>query len=249
LFDRSRITAATQNLTGGNITFRNQALIFMGPCEQGSCPAGNNAITASAAGTANGGNISMILRPEGGLLYSPLPLRPTNNDVIASAVTGNGGTINIQNLIALDPRRRNPVTGEPDPLHFVQFSGVVTPDSDLIASSAFGVDGTVELNFRQDLESDDLPSEFLGNELEQSCTTGGRVASEQERSRSTFTLTGQGGLAPGLDTPLGGSSIRVDPAPLPSADRSFPSAEGDRPLPSATARSPLSATPCQPLDP
>jgi filamentous hemagglutinin family protein len=180
LFDRSRITAATQSLTGGNITFRNQALIFMGPCEQGSCPAGNNAITASAAGTANGGNIAMIFRPEGGLLYSPLPLRPTNNDVIASAVSGNGGTITIQNLIALDPRRRNPVTGQPDPLHFVQFSGVATPDSDLIASSAFGVDGTVELNFRQDLESDDLPSEFLGNELEQSCTTGG----EPRQSRS-----------------------------------------------------------------
>jgi filamentous hemagglutinin family protein len=250
LFDRSSITAATQSLTGGNITFRNQALIFMGPCEQGSCPTGNNAITASAAGTANGGNIAMIFRPEGGLLYSPLPLRPTNNDVIASAVSGNGGTITIQNLIALDPRRRNPVTGQPDPLHFVQFSGVATPDSDLIASSAFGVDGNVELNFRQDLESDDLPSEFLGNELEQSCTTGGRAAPEQERSRSTFTITGQGGTAPGLDTPLSGSRIRVDPAPLPNSDSdtSAPSGDRDRPLPSATARSLLPATPCQTLD-
>lgn len=236
--NEGEIRATTIDADGGNINFRNQALIFMGCC--------NNTVTASALGTADGGNISMVLRQEGGLLYSPLPLRPTNNDVIASAVTGNGGTINIQNLIALDPRRRNPVTGEPDPLHFVQFSGVATPDSDLIASSAFGVDGTVELNFRQDLESDDLPSEFLGNELEQSCATGGRGVPERSRNRSTFTITGNGGLPPGLDTLLGTDRIYVPLTILPSDPNGTPAVNTDHP-PEQT-RAPLPATPCQPLN-
>jgi filamentous hemagglutinin family protein len=243
LYNRSRISATTQNLTGGNITFRNQALIFMGPCEQGSCPTGNNAITASALGTASGGNIDIILRSEGGILTSPWPLN-NNNDVIASAISGTGGRINIQNLIGLDPRRRNPITGEPDPLNFVQFSGTPSPDSDLIASSAFGINGTVELNFRQDLESDELPSEFLGNDLEQSCTTGGRGTPERERNQSTFNITGNGGLAPDLNAPLGGSGIRVPLAPLPSSNGDTSTRATDHLAPPAPARISRSNTPC-----
>lgn len=208
LANGSSIRATTSFADGGNIIFNSQNLIFMGCC--------NNEITAEARNNANGGNIRFDFAGQGGFIVSPGPLLD-NNDVVASADRGNGGQIVLANF--LDFYNRGPA-------NFVQLVQNRTPESDFTARSITGEDGTVDINVRANLEPDDLPSEVLGNELEQSCTTGGRVASERERSRSTFTIMGNGGIAPGLDTPLGGGGVRVPLTPWPddsAASSSTPS--------------------------
>jgi filamentous hemagglutinin family protein len=75
-------------------------------------------ISVSSAGTGNGGNI---------VLNAGLIIGINNSDIIANANQGNGGNIQLttQALIGITPRR------------------VLTPDSDITASSGFGLDGTI----------------------------------------------------------------------------------------------------------
>ncbi|MEH2024392.1 MAG: S-layer family protein [Nostoc sp.] len=83
----------------------------------------NSLISAKAGGTGNGGNIS---------INSPIIVGLENSDIIANAVQGQGGNINInistQGLFGLKFRDR------------------LTLESDITASSQFGVNGTVDIN-------------------------------------------------------------------------------------------------------
>ena len=202
LANGSSIRATTSFADGGNILFNGQNLIFMGCC--------NNEITAEARNNANGGNIRFDFSGQGGFIISPGPLLE-NNDVVAIADRGDGGQIVLANFLDLYNQ---------GPINFVPLVQGRTPESDFTARSVTGEDGTVEINVRNNLEAQELPSEFLDNSLEQSCSTGGQ-ATAQERSRSTFTLTGQGGLAPNSDAPLGGDSIRVPLAHWPATETSL----------------------------
>ncbi|MCC5609219.1 S-layer family protein [Nostoc sp. CHAB 5834] len=78
-------------------------------------------IIATAGGTGNGGNIT---------INSPIIVGLENSDIVANAFQGNGGNINIttQGIFGLQYRDR------------------LTPDSDITASSQFGVNGTVNIN-------------------------------------------------------------------------------------------------------
>ena len=78
-------------------------------------------ISAEAQGIGNGGNIT---------INSPIIAGFENSDIIANAVEGNGGNINIttQGIFGL------------------QFRPNLTPESDITASSKFGVNGTVDIN-------------------------------------------------------------------------------------------------------
>jgi filamentous hemagglutinin family protein len=228
LANGSSIRATTSFADGGNILFNDQNLIFMGCC--------NNEITAEARNNANGGNIRFDFSGQGGFIVSPGPLL-NNNDVVASADRGNGGQIMLANF--LDFYNRGPA-------NFVQLVQNRTPDSDFTARSITGEDGTIEINILNNLEAPELPSEFLGNDLEQSCTAGRQIAPAQEHTRSTFTITGQGGTAPDPSAPLESNAIRVPLTPLPSSDRNEPSTStADEPL-IQPARSPLSVIPCNP---
>ncbi|MEL6463086.1 MAG: S-layer family protein, partial [Cyanobacteria bacterium J06621_15] len=80
-------------------------------------------ISATAGGTGNGGSIDIqvpfIVSNSG-----------ENNDIIANSFEGNGGNINIntQGIFGLESRDK------------------LTPQSDITASSEFGINGTVEIN-------------------------------------------------------------------------------------------------------
>ncbi|WP_445629164.1 two-partner secretion domain-containing protein [Nostoc sp. DSM 114167] len=81
----------------------------------------NSQITSTAGGSGNGGNIN---------INAPIIIGLKNSDIIANAVQGRGGNIQIttQGIFGL------------------KFRNQLTPDSDITASSQFGVSGTVQVN-------------------------------------------------------------------------------------------------------
>lgn len=121
-------------------------------------------ITATAGGTGNGGNIT---------INAPIIAGFENSDIVANAVQGRGGNIQIttQGLLGL------------------KFRPQLTPESDITASSQFGVSGTVNIN-TIDVDPistvNDLPVNFTDSsqQIVTSCTDEG----------SRFVMTGRGGV-------------------------------------------------------
>ncbi len=123
-------------------------------------------ISAEAGGTGDGGNIN---------INSPVIAGVENSDIIANALQGNGGNININ------------TSG----LFGLQFRDELTLDSDITASSKFGVNGTVEIN-NPAID----PSSSL-NELPTDVVDGSQqIASGCSANQgNSFTVVGKGGLS------------------------------------------------------
>uniref|UniRef100_UPI0006D76849 two-partner secretion domain-containing protein n=1 Tax=Pseudanabaena sp. 'Roaring Creek' TaxID=1681830 RepID=UPI0006D76849 len=122
-------------------------------------------ITATAGGNGNGGNININV---------PVIVGLENSDIIANAVRGSGGNINIttQGLFGL------------------KFRPQLTPESDITASSQFGLSGTVNISnlaFTPIAGLIQLPSNIddPSQRIAQGCRTYGN---------SRFVATGRGGL-------------------------------------------------------
>ncbi|MBN3898004.1 MAG: S-layer family protein [Nostoc sp. NOS(2021)] len=125
----------------------------------------NSLISATAAGNGNGGNLS---------INAPVIVGLENSDIIANAVQGQGGNINIstQGIFGLKYRDR------------------LTPDSDITASSQFGVSGTVEVNtIGVDPNSGLVELPVNVTDPSQQIATG---CAGREGSR--FVATGRGGI-------------------------------------------------------
>lgn len=125
----------------------------------------NSSINTEADGTGNGGNIT---------INSPIIAGFEDSDIIANAVEGNGGNIDIttQGIFGL------------------QFRDELTSESDITASSQFGVNGTVEINnITIDPTSGlvELPTEVT----DPSQQIANRCSSNNE---SSFVSTGRGGI-------------------------------------------------------
>ncbi|MBW4456309.1 MAG: filamentous hemagglutinin N-terminal domain-containing protein [Nostoc indistinguendum CM1-VF10] len=140
--------------------------------------------TAQAGG--NGGNIT-INAPSGFIVAVP----NENSDITANAYTGSGGRVDIRaiGIYGIQPRS-NP-----------------TSLSDITASSEFGVNGTVELN-TPDIDPNsglvNLPTIASDTEVAQTCQAGGNLA------KSSFTITGRGGLPPNPGDALNTDAVQVD---------------------------------------
>ncbi|WP_432811458.1 filamentous hemagglutinin N-terminal domain-containing protein [Pantanalinema sp. GBBB05] len=122
-------------------------------------------ISATAGGKGDGGNIT---------ISSPVVVGLENSDIIANAFQGRGGNINIttQGIIGLKYRDQ------------------LTPESDITASSQFGVSGTVQVNnIGVDPNSGlvELPTNVVDSS--QQIVTG--CAGSQG---SSFIATGRGGV-------------------------------------------------------
>ena len=125
----------------------------------------NSLISATSMGKGNGGNIN---------INSPVIVGLENSDIDANAVEGNGGNIDIttQGIFGLE------------------FRDSLTEESDITASSQFGVNGTVEIN---NLSIDpssglvELPVALSNSsqQIAQGCSTN---------SGSSFVATGRGGI-------------------------------------------------------
>ncbi|MEC4811985.1 MAG: S-layer family protein [Scytonema sp. PMC 1069.18] len=106
------ISASTKAGEGGNIDLNISDITLMRH---------HSSISAEAGGTGNGGNIT---------LNSPIIMGLGNSDIIANAVQGYGGNIQI-------------ATGG---IFGLRFRPQPTTENDITASSQFGVNGTVQIN-------------------------------------------------------------------------------------------------------
>jgi filamentous hemagglutinin family protein len=127
----------------------------------------NSRITTDAASQANGGNIS---------INAPVIIGLENSDIVANAIQGQGGNIQIttQGVFGF------------------KFRAQLTPENDITASSEFGINGTVQItNIGLDPNSGlvTLPVDTIDPNQQVANACGAN-------QDSSFVITGRGGLAP-----------------------------------------------------
>ncbi len=122
-------------------------------------------INTESMGIGNGGNIS---------INSPVILGLENSDIIANAVEGNGGNIKLttQGIFGLESRDK------------------LTEESDITASSEFGVNGTVAINNI----SIDPSSGLVELNLELADSSQQIASGCSSNTGNTFVSTGKGGI-------------------------------------------------------
>jgi filamentous hemagglutinin family protein len=180
-----KLTAATLSGNGGNITLQVQDLLLLRNGSQISTSAG----TAEKGG--DGGNIT---------INTPfiVAVPKENSDISADAFTGKGGNVQI--------------TGTS--LFGIQFRPQDTAESDITASSRFGVQGTVQIR-TPDVDPSrgltNLPAEVIdaSNQIAQNCPTGRQVAQNE------FIVTGRGGLPDNPNQTLSTDAVWADLRPIP----------------------------------
>lgn len=148
-------------------------------------------ILTEAGGIGNGGNITINA---GGFV---LAILPENSDVAATAIQGRGGNIFVT---------AQGVFGFSLPERLVR-----TPESDISATSQRGINGTREINTPANPQTDALPDNFLDDTIDTRCPAIGR-----EEGRSSFVVTGRGGLPDSPDSSLRSEAVEVGlvaPAP------------------------------------
>ncbi len=161
--DQGVVISGTAQGVGGNITLNVPELLLLRFGSQ---------IAARGFNNANSGNINI-----NGNLIVAKPSEESN--IIANAVRGRGGNIqiNAQSLLG------------------IQYRSALTPQSDITASSRFGINGEVKLNVLRSNPGSDLVK--LPAEVTDSSHQIARTCSVQSRV-NRLTLTGRGGIAPDL---------------------------------------------------
>ncbi len=170
----------------------------------------NSLISANAQNNGNGGNVT---------INAPfiIAVPSENNDIIANAFQGRGGNINIttQGIYGLEYRPQ------------------LTPNSDINASSRFGVNGTVQINtpgIDPSRGLANLPTEVVdaSNQITQTCG-----ASVREAGKNEFFVTGRRGMPSNPYEPLSSDEALEDIHP-PSG---FSSPSNSKPVTSRTVTS------------
>jgi large exoprotein involved in heme utilization and adhesion len=181
---------------GANITLNGLELLLMG---------NESLIDANALGKANGGNITI----DSQFIVATSPVGSQGSDIVANAVEGNGGRVNITT----------------QGIFGIEYQVSRTPENDITASSDYGVAGEVTIS-RPDVDPSrglaELPTDLVDAEgqIDRRCTAGGK---EPERNR--FTVTGRGGLPPNPNETLQNQTVVTnwiefdDKEPLESRER------------------------------
>jgi filamentous hemagglutinin family protein len=184
LDNQSGITTETFGTDGGNITLNVADTLLLR----------NNSAISTEAGTArrggNGGDIT-INNANGFIIAVP----DENSDIIANAFEGSGGNIDITTQA----------------IYGLEFRPELTPQSDITASSQFGVDGTVVINTPEVDPAQGLVALPTGvvdasSQIGQTCPTGARAAEQLGR----FVVTGRGGIAPSPQQILESDRVEAD---------------------------------------
>lgn len=155
LNDQGSITATAQSGQGGNIVLQGQSLIL----RHGSV------VSATAGEGGDGGNITVKAPIIGGF---------ENSDIIANAVRGRGGNIQITT----------------EGIFGLKFRSQLTPENDITASSDFGINGTVQVNnVGVDPNSGliQLPADIIDPTQQIAATCAANQG-------SSFVVTGRGGV-------------------------------------------------------
>lgn len=193
--NRGKLLAETEFGFGGNITMQAQDLLILR----------NNSSVSTNAGTArqpgDGGNIT-INAPNGFIVAN----RGENSDIIANAFSGSGGKVKIQatGIFGIAPLSRQEIQrlspNNLDP------SKLQTNDITAISQTNPSLSGTVELNIPDiDLNTGliNLPSVPVDTKLAQGCNS-------PNYAKSSFVITGRGGLPPNPKDILTPDAIQVD---------------------------------------
>ncbi len=189
--DSGSISASNQPSTneelrsGGNITLQVEDNLIL---------RNNSTISAEATNNANGGNINI----DAGFIIG-FPSRGLGSDIRANAGEGAGGNINIQaqGVLGLEESRDT--------------AGDLNNTNDIDASSEFGLDGAVNINF-----PDVNPLQGL-NRLPTNPVSADTISSEacSPRGGSTSLIfQGKGGIPPQPTAPLPAESLIPDGKPI-----------------------------------
>ncbi|MFN6571888.1 S-layer family protein [Dendronalium sp. ChiSLP03b] len=171
--NQGKLTAETNAGEGANIRLENLQILTL---------QNQSLISAQAFNQANGGNIT-INAPDGFIIAFP----NQNNDIVANAFQGRGGNINItaRNIFNLTEQQSTPANNT----------------NDIDASSRFGLTGSIIIN-TPDVDPSrglvQLPENLIdaSQQIVSSCNPGSLA------SRSSFTVTGRGGIARSPIEPL-----------------------------------------------
>ncbi|PSB65669.1 hypothetical protein C7B79_04435 [Chroococcidiopsis cubana CCALA 043] len=201
LLDNGSLEATTTTGDRGNINVQSRSVGM----RRGS------RITTNASGDASGGNIDIDTRF---LIAAP----NEDNDIIANAVRGTAGNIDIttQGIFGIQARRQP------------------TPETnDITANSELGIDGTVQLNSPEVDPSRDIVELPTGLVDASSLVAAGCPSGAENR----FTVAGRGGLPPAPGDKLSSDALLTDWATLQTPETQN-SAAVETTLPVATNTTP-----------
>ncbi|MCA1993719.1 MAG: hypothetical protein LDL41_16990, partial [Coleofasciculus sp. S288] len=148
-------------------------------------------ISANALEDANGGNITVDSR----YIIALTPRGLQGSDIVANAVRGNGGRVNIT--------ARAGILG-------IEFRSIRTSENDITASSEFGFAGSVTIT-RPNIDPSrglaQLPSDLVDATqlVDRSCSSAGENLADNR-----FIITGRGGLPPNPAETLGEEGLLED---------------------------------------
>jgi large exoprotein involved in heme utilization and adhesion len=182
LKDRGAISAESRAVDGGNITLNVDRLLLLRQNSSISATAG----LAQSAG--NGGNIT-INAPNGFIVAVPRE----NSDITANAFEGRGGNINITT----------------QGIYGLEFRPNLTPLSDITASSEFGLDGEFQLDLLTNVDPSRGLAQLPTNIVDASEQIDRRCTPQGANQRSSFTITGRGGLPPSPNEPLQAETVNT----------------------------------------
>jgi large exoprotein involved in heme utilization and adhesion len=204
--DGARVTVSSPQGQAGNLTIAadslllNRGQIFAETAKSGAEGGANitlkgldflrmdneSIISANALEAANGGNVTI----DSTFIVATPPKGAEGSDITANAIRGNGGRVNIttQGLFGIEFREKR------------------TPQNDITVSSDFGLAGVFEQNTPGVDPSrglGDLPTDVVDGTrlIDNRCTPAGAT------QRSSFVITGRGGLPPSPTDPLQGESV------------------------------------------
>jgi filamentous hemagglutinin family protein len=150
----------------------------------------NSTITTTASGTGNGGNIT---------IESPIIVGLQNSDIVANAVQGRGGNIQI-------------ITSG---IFGLAYRPQLTPESDITATSQFGLSGTVAIT-NPEVDTRSFLVELPQNMVDKSQ----QISSGCDPSQgNTFTVAGRGGLPENPSSALLGRAVWWDNRDLSALDQ------------------------------
>ncbi len=198
LDNKGKITAQTRSGNGGNLKLDVGDLLLLRRESQISTNAG----TAQQGG--DGGNIDINTN-----LLVAFPFE--NSDITANAFRGNGGRVNIAS----------------QGIFGTEYRASQTSESDITASSQFGVNGIVDIN-TPDIDPSSglvaLPTVPVDTEVVQACT------SSSSQANSKFVVTGRGGLPPNPTEALNPDEIAINWVTLqPESDGKYSTANSTNP--------------------
>jgi filamentous hemagglutinin family protein len=214
LENQGSLTATTNSGDGGDITLNVRDYLFL---------RGNSEISTSARGNGNGGNIT---------INTPFIVAfPQNNDIIANAVSGNGGRVRTNaTLFGIIPRTRADL----------ERLGVPGLNPRNLSTSDITAFSEQNSNFGDNLQlnSPDVdPSRGLVELPETLTDTTQKIAQSPCRQGfgNEFVVTGRGGLPTSPNETLNSDNVRVDLLQPVASSGNSPSAT-IKPATTVTAR-------------